>query len=103
MTPEEYLLIRDTQRWKIQNAEEIIARARLQAKRAKPPKYKLRPATPDDIRVNQILWRETTYLDNRTIWYWNIVEEVLDPSSKFKAYLAEDGCRYGLDCAWVRK
>lgn len=103
MTPEGYLQVRDAQQRKIQFAQEVIDRARRKAMRAKPPKTKLRPATPDDIRVNQILWRETTDIKNRHVWYWNVVEEVLDPSSKFKAYVAEDGCCYGLEHAWVRK
>ena len=45
------------------------------------------------------------------IWYpewdgdrsWNVVDEVLCPNDNWKAYCAHDGCRYGLEGAFVEK
>jgi hypothetical protein len=99
MTPEAFNRFRETQEERIRVIQDSIDRAMRVAWRARPPKTKLRPAVPKDIKPGQIIWHGG---DNRD-WYWNTVEEVLHPSDKFKAYVAEDGCRYGLDQAWVRR
>lgn len=60
-----------------------------------PPRKKVREAVASDIREGAIIW----YLDNES--YWQMVFQVLHPSDPFKAYCAEDGCRYGLEGAYV--
>lgn len=57
-----------------------------------------RPANHADMKVGAVLW----YKDFDDGAGWQIVEEVLHPKSNWKAYVAEDGCRYGLDGAFVR-
>jgi hypothetical protein len=57
----------------------------------------LRPAIPQDITVGNLIW----YKHGDNGHFWQIIEEVYRPSDPFKAYCAEDGCRYGLDDAWV--
>jgi len=67
----------------------------LAKKKAKKPK-KLRQAEPDDIRKSAIVWH---YVDKR--WYWHYVEELGYYGDPWKAYTAHDGCRYGLDGAFI--
>ena len=75
-----------------------IARRKLDdAKRkAKFPK-EVRPCLSDDIKVGAIIW----YKHGDDGPFWMMVEEVLAPNDLYKGYEAEDGCRYGLDDAWV--
>lgn len=96
MTPSEYLKIRDDQRAIIEAAEAAIFNA-AEAARECPIPTKLRPATPADIVEGAIIWHKNG--DDGD--YWNVVEEVLRPDDPFKAYVADDGCRYGLDEAYV--
>lgn len=66
------------------------------AKAVQPPAMiAVRPATADDIKKGQLLW----YLDDEC--YWQVVWSVLNPNDLFKAYAAHDGCRYGLEGAYV--
>jgi hypothetical protein len=99
MTPEEYLKIETEQRQVIHAAEEIIASARKQADRAKPPKEQLRRATASDIKPGLIVWHE----GGDDGWFWHVVDEPRHYGDDFKAYVADDGCRYGLRGAWVMK
>lgn len=57
----------------------------------------VRPAKSSDIKLGQILWYKEGDFDP----FWKVVCEVLRPNDFFKAYVAEDGCRYGLDDAYV--
>ncbi len=56
----------------------------------------LEPAGPTDIVEGKIL-----YYPDEDEPFWKIVDEVLKPHSDWKAYCAQDGCRYGLDGAYV--
>jgi len=60
-------------------------------------KRTFRKATPEDITVGN-----TVYLlgDENEI-YTQTIEEVLRPDDQWKAYVADDGCRYGLDGLYV--
>ena len=65
-----------------------------------PLPEKLRPATADDIKVGAIIW----YIDRDEDAggpYWKYVDELLHHGAQWKAFTAEDGCRYGLDGAFV--
>ena len=66
---------------------------------------KLRPAEANDVIEGAVIWYPEWKTkesdpdgDSRG---WNIVDEVLFPSDEWKAYCAHDGCRYGLDGAYV--
>ncbi len=72
---------------KVSHAEKIAQAARL-------PNV-IRYANNRDIIKGAILW----YADDSV--YWLMVDEVLRPSDPYKAYIAHDGCRYGLDGAFV--
>ena len=63
----------------------------------------LRPATAEDIKVGALIWYDASdSLDSTSEpYYCMVVEEVLRPNDPWKAYSAEDGCRYGLDGAMV--
>ena len=60
----------------------------------------LREAQAKDIVIGANIWQYTSD-DDGDKWYLQRVVEVLKPSDQFKAYIAEDGCRYGLDDAWI--
>jgi len=62
-----------------------------------PERKKLRKATAQDVVVGNVFY----YLDGSQDEYWKIVREVRYPDDDFKAYLADDGCRYGLHNAYV--
>ena len=57
----------------------------------------LRKATPKDIVDNAVI-----YYPHKPEPYWQIIDQVLYPADVFKAYVARDGCRYGLDGAYVK-
>jgi len=98
MTPQDYLRIKAEKESLIQNLERDIYRAREQADFCKMPEQK-RSATARDIVKGAIIWYEREEQHGGD--YWNIVEEVLHPGDAFKGYMADDGCRYGLDGAYV--
>lgn len=99
MTPEECIKIEKRERAIIRGAEAIITAARAEADKAKPPKKSLRPARADDIKPGLIVWHDNGDYG----WFWHVVEEPQHYGDSFKAYMADDGCRYGLDGAWVNK
>ena len=98
MTPAEYLAIKKADLAIIEAAEKRIEEARKAAHRCKPPKNR-RPAWARDIVVGAVIWHERERRFGGD--YWNVVEEVLYPGDAFKAYCADDGCRYGLEGAYV--
>jgi hypothetical protein len=97
MTPGEFQAIRTTQEAIIAAAEQVIAEARRQAEKCKLPKN-LRPAEASDIVEGAILWYKQSKKDGGN--FWTIVEGLLHHGDPFKAY-EFDGCRYGLDGAYV--
>lgn len=98
MTPSEYIKIEKEQNKIIAAAEKVILNARQQADKCPPPK-KSRPAIASDIKEGAIIWhtREKKYGGD----YWHIVSSPEHYGDAFKAYTADDGCRYGLDGAYV--
>lgn len=58
----------------------------------------LRAAAPRDIFVGNIILYAHDDAGDR---FWAEVCEVLRPNDQWKAYVADDGCRYGLDGAHV--
>jgi len=98
MIPKEYLAVKSQQDAVIAVARRIIEEAYDEAHKSKMPKN-VRPATSKDIIEGNIIWhqREAKY----GAPYWNIIEDVIRPNDLFKAYCADDGCRYGLDGAYV--
>jgi len=68
------------------------------AEKTKPPKN-LRKATSKDIVEGALIWYPG-YDDNYPEPHWAIVQEVLNPTSDYKAYIF-DGCRIGLEGAYV--
>lgn len=99
MTPKEYLKIEAKQRAIIEAAEDVIFSARKKADKAKPPRSKLRLALARDIRIGLIVWHN----NGDDGWFWHVVDEPMHFGDDFKAYIADDGCRYGLRGAWVMK
>ena len=62
----------------------------------------LRPATAEDIKVGAQIWYDhggLPYFPSEP--YCMTVEEVLHPNDQWKAYTADDGCRYGMYGAMV--
>ena len=89
------------QKWLDAEHEAIAAndradRALEKAEQAKPPKN-LRPATAKDMMPGAIIW----YPKEDGESYWKRIEDVMRPNDEWKAYTAHDGCRYGLDGAFV--
>ena len=58
-----------------------------------------RPATELDIVVGNIVY----LIGDDDVLYRKEIEEVLSPGDPWKAFCAEDGCRYGLDDLYVVK
>ena len=95
--------------WLDAESEEEKARqktrdARERADKTPLPK-KLRAAEPKDIVEGAILWypEHGQKADDEydAIAYWSYVSEVYSPADPCKAYCADDGCRYGLEGAFV--
>jgi len=107
MTPREYVQIEKQERRVIAACERRIAAAYRSAKGAPLPD-RTRLAKASDIRVGAVIWYPErvfvagAYTSVRSV-FWNVVREVLSPGDRFKAYVADDGCRYGLDGAEVEK
>lgn len=95
MTPREYLVIKTALNDQIDALRDQIAAAYAQVDGTLPAN--LRPATAADVQPGQIMWHKTGDFGP----YWHIVAEVRHPDDQFKAYVADDGCRYGLHGAWV--
>lgn len=95
MKPKDFLKIRDEQYKIIESSHAIINKARDDARKSDLPNN-LRPATPRDIIVGAIIWYPR-FSESK----WLIVDEVLHPNDNWKAFCADDGCRYGLDGAFV--
>jgi hypothetical protein len=74
-----------------------------QAELAEIPE-KLRPAEAKDIVEGAIIWYPE-YRDVSDELHpcrgWQYVSEVYRPNDDFKAYCSHDGCRHGLDGAFV--
>lgn len=91
----------------LKNEEEAIKAVRAAYELAQEcalPKN-LRSATSKDMVEGGIIWypefrRED--LDD-PCGGWKIIAEVLHPQDQWKAYCADDGCRYGLDGAFVEE
>ncbi len=96
MTPREFLLARRPLQIIIAEARKMIDQYEEDAHESSLPSN-LRPAVPGDIVEGALIW----YKHGDNGHFWQIVEEVLRPNDPWKAYSAEDGCRYGLDDAWV--
>lgn len=77
--------------------QKAIERHLLMNAEEQPIPDRLRPATPEDIQVGNIIW----YKDGDDGPFWQLIEEVRNPSDDWKAYTGHDGCRYGLDGAFV--
>ena len=99
MTPKEYLKIESEQTAIIEAAENVMYLARIEADKSPPPKDELRRAVADDIRKGLIVWQDC----GNDEWVWHIVAELGYYGDDFKAYVADDGSRYGLNGAWVYK
>ena len=96
MTPEEFQTIQTQAESAIEALRRLISEAHALASEAPLPDN-LRPANADDIKVGAIVW----YKRGDEGPFWQIVERPLYYGDAFKAYTAEDGCRYGLDDAWI--
>lgn len=91
-------------RWLDASALESKVRKEAQAKTQEalktalnaPLPLHLRKAVPEDVVEGAILWYPERYHRK-----WSLVAEVLYTADPWKAYTAHDGCRYGLDGAFV--
>jgi hypothetical protein len=96
MTPQEFLKIKKQEEKKIKIARLKIDAARELANGCPFP-TEIREANEKDIKPDAIIW----YKDGDNGPFWVIVDEVLRPSDMWKAYSDTEGCRYGLDGAFV--
>jgi hypothetical protein len=96
VSPREFLKIEAEQKKIIRKAEREIEKARRLAGRCPPPANRRR-ADVADVRPGRVIWHD----DGDAGWFWNVVEEVISPGDEFKAYVADDGCRYGMFRAFV--
>lgn len=96
MTPKQYQNLTRYLDAGIKNLQDAIDTA-LSMTEGCPLPLNLRPATHHDIIEGAILW----YKHGDNGHFWQIVEEVMHPRHKWKAYCAESGCRYGLEDAYV--
>lgn len=97
MTAEEYVEYADRIEAQIELLRDKIRAAYDEVDTAFPDN--LRPATAADITIGRIIY----YNHGDFGPFWKEVFEVRHPDDAFKAYVADDGSRYGLYDAWVRK
>lgn len=57
----------------------------------------LRPIKPSDVKEGQIVFGDYGH------WCIQTIQEVIHPHSSFKAWISDDGCRYGLENSYVLK
>jgi len=98
ITPQQFVEQRKALEEIIAIVERDIATWRELAK-ACPLPDNLRPMTAEDVKVGQVVWRKPEDVDENYP-LWQIVEEIRDPRDKWKAFIY-NGCRYGLDGAFV--
>jgi hypothetical protein len=106
MTAEEWTNLNDEEEQRHRQRMVVLSDLRESIKFPNPDE--LRPATARDIVVGAII-----YYPLELYWigakqhtrpaYWSRVDQVRHPDDDFKAYVADDGCRYGLSGAFVRK
>jgi hypothetical protein len=98
MTPLEYLQIESEQQEIIKAAQKKINDAREIAGECPPP-VKRRKAEAGDIQPGAIIWhaRDEDYGGD----YWHIVMVPRRYGDPQKAYVADNGSRYGLEGAYV--
>lgn len=101
MTPQEYLQHRERIDKAIMELKALNMEM-CELAEAAPFPANVRQANADDIQPGAIIWykRDDSPHYDRP-YYWNVVETPLHYGDAFKAYIAEDGCRYGLQGAWV--
>ena len=98
MTPSEFLRIKEAQEEIIEACQRKISTARKLADKATMPET-ARPARAGDIRKGVIVWHKQAPKYGGD--FWNIVDEPLRYGDPFKAYVADDGCRYGIQDAYI--
>lgn len=100
MTPQEYIETEQRLQSKINDLEHQIADARELADKCPLPSNR-RPAEPDDIKSGAVIWYEEWASRGDGTAGWCIVDEPRHYGDPFKAFIADDGCRYGLEGASV--
>jgi hypothetical protein len=98
ITPKQFVEYRAVFENGIRLNEECIERFRELAVNCPLPE-KLRPMIATDVVVGQVVWYQREDVDEG-FPLWQIVEEIRDPRDKWKAFIS-NGCRYGLDGAFV--
>lgn len=93
MTPEEYVKIKKQVEDNIKRLAHVLRDA-YESVQQHPFPENVRPATAQDIVVDQVVWYR---LDTP---HWLIVDKVLNHGDRFKAFVS-NGSRYGLDGAFV--
>lgn len=103
MKPKDYLKLKSEVESAISLLEGQLADARELADKA-VPENDLRPLRSEDVVVGQIVWgRHERGEHEPAEYYWHVIDQVRDPDDGWKAYVADDGCRYGLEGHWVEK
>jgi len=97
ITPQHYQTIKELTAQKIDELLCALEAMKEEAENCPEPAV-LTQATAANIIEGSIIWYVT---DDELQTCWVIVEEVLNPSDEFKAFCADDGCRYGLDGAYI--
>lgn len=100
MTPKEFQKLEIEQIAIIERAQHTINVAREIAEKCEPP-HKVRPVMANDIFPGAIVWqaRKKKYGGD----FWTIVQERDETSTPIEGYIADDGCRYSLDKAYVKQ
>jgi len=95
MTPiQEWL--RATDRFKKAQQDKLSALLKAEQQQI-PSDDLLRPAEPADVTIGQIIW----YKDGDEGPFWTQVVEPFKHMNKYRAYEAHDGCKHGLNRAFV--
>jgi hypothetical protein len=97
VTPEDYVAVLKREEAVRQRSWEREGATMVRARECDVPE-KLRPATSADIIKYAVIWYPEGQFDDR---FWCIVNEPLGPDYWDAAYIAEDGCNYDLDGAYV--
>ena len=103
MTPAEFIIVQKQQQSIISKASRVIADARARAEKCTAQKN-LRPVKPEEIKQGMVLWHKRSKKDGGD--YWNIVDYYRinnDSCIAAGSYIADDGCVYPIDGAFIEE
>lgn len=99
MSPQRYLMFKKEIETEIERLESVLQEYWEQTLEYPIP-VNLRPMTPNDVAIGQVVWYPDSHDDESQAW--EVVERVLRPDDDWKAF-ESNGARHGLRDAFVEE